>query len=72
MHKGEYVLPQTMVDQRSGLPDMNKLGGQNITVNISMSGVMTSTPSDERAIATRMAQRLNEVLTSKGLKTIGV
>jgi len=44
--------------------------GANITVNLSMSGVMTSTKADERAIATRMGKLINETLTAKGAPLI--
>lgn len=42
----------------------------NITLNLS--GVMSSGPSDERAIALRLIKRLNEVLRARGVPEIGV
>lgn len=63
VHKGEYVIPKEHVNQSTGLP---KAGvGGNITVNLSMSGVMTSSKADERAIATRMAKLINETVKAK-------
>lgn len=52
----------------------NAMGGStggNTTVNISLSGVMTSSPSDERAVAKRIVQRFNEVLQSQGKQPLG-
>lgn len=37
----------------------------NITVNLSLSGIMTSSKSDERAIATRIAKLINETVKAK-------
>lgn len=68
VHRGEYVVPKEQVDQNTGLPKMG--GGQSITVNLTMSGVMTSTRSDERAIAKRMGKYINETLSAKGAPTI--
>lgn len=67
VHAGEYVLPKEVVNQSTQQPDWEKLGigRNNITVNVSLSGVMTSSKSDERAIATRIAKLINEVVKSK-------
>ncbi len=67
VHKGEYVLPREQVNQTTGQPNWSTMGGTNqtITVNLSMSGIMTSSKSDERAIATRMAKLINETVTAK-------
>lgn len=71
VHAGEYVLPKEQVNQTTGMPDWEKLGGtsQSISVNVSLSGVMTSSRSDERAIATRIAKHINEAVKSKTGKT---
>ena len=69
VHKGEYVIPKNMVNQSTGTP---KASGNNISVNVSMSGVMTSSPADERTIAKRLIERVNEELRSKGIAQIGV
>lgn len=72
VHAGEYVLPKEQVNQATGQPDWSKIGvggGQNVTVNVSMSGVMTSSKSDERQIATRLAKLINEAVKSKTGKT---
>ena len=66
VHKGEYVLPKEQVNQATGLPKAGAVGGgTSVTVNISMSGIMTSSKADERAIATRFAKLINEAVKSK-------
>jgi len=67
VHAGEYVLPQEQVNQATGQPDWSKIGGgsQSVVVNLSLAGIMTSTKSDERAIAKRMAKLINEAVKSK-------
>lgn len=75
VHKGEYVLPQSMVNQSTGLPDAAALAGMigksggNTTNNyhISLSGVMTSSPAEERALAQRLSDRLSEINRAKGI-----
>ncbi len=66
VHAGEYVLPKEQVNQATGLPKDGVAGGStNVTVNLSMSGVMTSSKADERAIATRIAKLINETVKAK-------
>lgn len=66
VHRGEYVLPKEMVNQSTGLPKESIGGGtQNITVNIAMSGIMSSSKADERAIAARIAKLINEAVKAK-------
>lgn len=65
VHKGEYVIPKEQVNQSTGKPKDGALGGTNVTVNLSMNGVMTSSKADERAIATRMAKLINETVRAK-------
>lgn len=67
VHKGEYVLPQEMVDQDKGLPKAGIGGTINVTVN--MSGVMASGKSDMRQIANQMAKLINETVMAKTGKT---
>lgn len=71
VHAGEYVLPKEQVNQATGMPDFSKMGGSTteVKVNLNLSGVMTSSKSDERAIATRMAKLINEAVKSKTGKT---
>lgn len=71
VHKGEYVLPKDVVNQATGQPDWGKVGGQNISVNVNMSGVMASGKADMRSIANQMAKLINEsVIARTGKKAI--
>lgn len=71
VHAGEYVVPREQVNQATGLPKQGAMGGgQSITVNLSMSGVMTSSKADERVIANRMGKLINETLVAKGAPAI--
>lgn len=71
VHKGEYVIPKENVNQSTGLPKSDAVGNnQNVTVNLSMSGVMTSSKADERMIANRMGKLINETLVAKGAPAI--
>ena len=67
VHAGEYVLPKEQVNQATGQPDWSKIGAssQSISVSVSLSGVMTSSKADERAVATRIAKLINEAVKSK-------
>lgn len=66
VHRGEYVIPKEQVDQSTGMPKPGAVGGGNsVTVNVSMSGIMTSSKADERTIANRMAALINETVKSK-------
>lgn len=72
VHKNEYVLPQGMVDQTTGTPDMAKLlekfgdnqGSQ--TININLSGVFATSKQEQRKIADVIVARINETQRSKG------
>jgi len=72
VHKGEYVLPKEQVNQATGLPKAGATGGQNVTVNLSMNGVMTSSPSEMRAVSVKIAKYINEAIAAKGGQPIGV
>lgn len=46
-------------------------GGSNVTVNLSLSGIMTRSKSDERDIAKTLIKRVNEELSAKNQPIIG-
>lgn len=48
------------------------VGSVSNTFNINLSGIMASSPSDERAIAKRLAERINEELRSKGKQELAI
>lgn len=64
--ESEAVIPLSKLDSM-----INGDGG-GITINVDMSGIMTSSPSDERTIAKRLVDRINEELRSKGKTQIGI
>lgn len=54
VHRGEYVLPQEMVDQSTGMP---KIGG-NITINVN--GTFATSDLERRKVAEQIVQALNQ------------
>lgn len=66
VHKGEYVIPKELVDQRTGLPkSQSPVGGDSITINVS--GVFATSKQEQRAVAETIAERLREISYSKGM-----
>lgn len=66
--------PEAFMPKQSGtiIPN-DKLGAlRGVNVTVHMSGIMTSSPADERAIAGRLMERINESLRAKGAAQIGV
>lgn len=78
VHRGEYVLPQNLVNQATGLPNMaalaNEFGGSgNATSNtyqitIPISGAIVTSPQDQRKFAEVIGKKINEVMQQKGYK----
>lgn len=78
VHRGEYVLPQDLVNQSTGLPNMaalaNEFGGAgNATSNtyqitIPISGAIVTSPQDQRKFAEVIGKKINEVMQQKGYK----
>lgn len=63
VHKGEYVLPQSQVDQSSGLPKMASSSNINVTVN---AGVMTGTDSDMRKLTSMVVSAIQDIASAQG------
>lgn len=55
VHRGEYVLPQEMVDQTKGTP---KAMGNNITINLS--GTFATSDSERRKVAQQIVAALEQ------------
>lgn len=55
VHRGEYVLPQEMVDQTTGTP---KAMGNNITINLS--GTFATSDSERRKVAQQIVAALEQ------------
>ena len=54
VHKGEFVLPQELVDQTTGTPKI----GSNITINVS--GTFATSDLERRKVAEQIVQALNQ------------
>ncbi|CAB4151935.1 hypothetical protein UFOVP585_43 [uncultured Caudovirales phage] len=64
VHKGEYVVPQSQVDQTTGMP---KIGGQN-TVNITVqAGAFMGSKQDAREYARLIMEAMRDVASSKNM-----
>lgn len=63
VHKGEYVLPQEMVDQSTGTPKL----GQPVTININMSGVLATSEQAKRDLAMELSKSLSQVMKARSL-----
>lgn len=59
--KDEAVIPLDRLEKMMS----GSTNNQNVTVNLSLNGVMTSSKSDERAIAERIAKLINEAVKAK-------
>ena len=56
VHKGEYVLPQEMVDQNTGTP--KSLG--NTIININVSGTFATSAAERRKVADQIVKAINQ------------
>lgn len=75
VHKGEYVLPQNMVNQSTGLPDLDKLISSSNSSGQSSTSVTVSLRHSKGAMrqaALDTIDLVNEVYRSKGMPQIGV
>lgn len=63
VHKGEYVLPPSMVDQSRGLP---KIGGQTVNVSVNV-GVYAGSEVEKRKLAAELYRALQDVASSKSM-----
>lgn len=66
VHKGEYVIPKSQVDQNTGTP---KVG--NTTINISVNaGAYMGSQQDARRYAQVIAESLKDIASMKGVKVM--
>lgn len=69
VHKGEYVLPKSMVDQTTGKPkDTGR--GSSVNVTINLSGVMTDSTAGLREVGKKLIRAVNDELAAKGQQPI--
>lgn len=70
VHRGEYVLPKSAVDQSTGMPKVQTSGGGapvNVTVNM---GVFAGSDIEMRKLSEKILQSLRDVASSRG-QTVG-
>lgn len=60
VHRGEYVVPASQVDQTTGTP---KLATQNITINLS--GILATSPQAKRELAQELQHALTQINQSR-------
>lgn len=70
VHKGEYVLPKSAVDQSTGMPKV-QASAPNINITINPSGIMTDSTAGMREVAKKLVRLVNDELTAKGHPAIG-
>lgn len=61
VHRGEYVLPASQVDQNTGTPKVS--GVQSLTINLS--GVLADSPQAKRQLAADIVRALEQAQQSK-------
>jgi hypothetical protein len=65
VHKGEYVVPKSQVDQNRGVPMMPGNGGvTNVVVNI---GLYTGSEQEKRKVAMEIFKSLQDIAGSKSM-----
>lgn len=63
VHKGEYVLPQEMVDQNTGTPKL----GQPVNITINLSGVLANSEQAKRDLALELSNCLSQTIKARRL-----
>lgn len=63
VHRGEYVLPQEMVDQTTGTPKV----GQTVNITVNASGIMAVTEQEKRRVGMELANAVSQVLKARSL-----
>lgn len=70
VHKGEYVLPQSAVDQSTGMPKiMTNGGGGSVTVNVNVNaGAYMGSQNDARKYAMEIFKSLQDIASSRNMQ----
>lgn len=80
VHKGEYVIPQRLVDQSTGLPKAGALeavtgsttnNSNTYTINNDFSGVIASSPQEFRHFVDKVSKAQSEIMQQKNFKLVG-
>jgi len=66
VHKGEYVIPKSGVDQNTGLPKMSKAGNSNVNITV-QAGAYMGNKQDARKYAQMIYDSLKDVAQSNGM-----
>lgn len=64
VHKGEYVLPQSQVDQTTGTPKLQNSPQVNLTVNV---GMYAGMPVEKREIALQLYKEIVRAARAQGV-----
>ncbi len=70
VHRGEYVLPQEMVNQNTGTPKWDKINRTTTnhqTININISGTFATSAIERRKVAEQIVQAINQAQKAKGI-----
>lgn len=62
VHRGEYVIPASAVDQNTGTPKLS-----NTTININVSGTFATSAQERRKVAEQIAQALSQTNNARSL-----
>jgi len=68
VHRGEYVIPKSQVDQSTGTP---KAMGDTFSITVNASANMIRSEADKRQFATMIVDAFNQTRTAKGLPALG-
>lgn len=63
VHKGEYVLPQEMVDQTTGTPKL----GSTVNITVNASGLMAISEQEKRRVGMELANSISQVFKARSL-----
>lgn len=70
VHRGEYVLPQEMVNQNTGTPKWDKINRTTTnhqTINININGTFATSAIERRKVAEQIVQAINQAQKAKGI-----
>ena len=70
VHRGEYVLPQEMVNQNTGTPKWDKINRTTTnhqTINININGTFATSAIERRKVAEQIVQAINQSQKAKGI-----
>ena len=66
VHKGEYVLPKSAVDQTTGMPKLNMRNQSGTTINVTFSGIFTGSEIEMRKLADKVFNARQDAMNMNG------